>query len=106
MPICNHSYTEKYFSNLIIAQELASVLRPEVKSQLEDDVMTVKTSRVTNEVTASYKIDEQNMEMAIRLPANFPLRQVDVEGLQRVGVTEPRWRAWLLATAAIIAVQV
>ncbi|RUP46970.1 hypothetical protein BC936DRAFT_146314 [Jimgerdemannia flammicorona] len=103
--IAVESYTEKFFSSLIIAQELASITRPEVKTQLEDETMTVKTSRVTNEVTASYKIDEQTMEMAIRLPANFPLRQVDVEGLQRVGVPEGKWRGWLLATSAIIAVQ-
>ncbi|ORX97819.1 hypothetical protein K493DRAFT_11347 [Basidiobolus meristosporus CBS 931.73] len=98
------TYTEKYFSEMIIQQELLQIQKDDVKSQLEDDNMSIKISR-TNDVTATYKIDDTALEMVIRLPTNFPLRQVDVEGTRRVAVTEARWRSWLLAVTSVIVSQ-
>ncbi|KAK9723285.1 hypothetical protein K7432_002034 [Basidiobolus ranarum] len=98
------TYTEKYFSEMIIQEELQQIQRDDVKSQLEDDNMGIRISR-TNDVTATYKIDDTSLEMVIRLPTNFPLRQVDVEGTRRVAVTEARWRSWLLAVTSVIVSQ-
>jgi E3 ubiquitin-protein ligase listerin len=72
----------------------------------EDENFTVKALKAVNEIIAVYRVDDQNIEMAIRLPPMFPLRKVDVNGVQKVGVDEKRWRAWLLAVSAIIVSQV
>ncbi|KAG0212201.1 hypothetical protein BGX33_003786 [Mortierella sp. NVP41] len=120
LSIAVESLTERYFSPLLITRELNSLVKaqqaPEqggnaaaaaALSGVTDDLneLQIKTSKATSEVTASFQIDEATMEIVIRLPTNFPLRQVEVEGLQRVGVKEARWRAWLLAVAGVIAAQ-
>ncbi|KAF9430363.1 hypothetical protein BGZ94_007186 [Podila epigama] len=122
LSIAVESLTEKYFSPLLIAREMNSLVKAQqgsghqggsvaaaaaALSGVTDDLneLQIKTSKATSEVTASFKVDEATMEIAIRLPVNFPLRQVEVEGLQRVGVKEARWRAWLLAVAGVIAAQ-
>ncbi|KAI1319237.1 hypothetical protein EDD11_004631 [Mortierella claussenii] len=120
LSIAVESLTEKYFSPLLITRELNSLIKAQqapaqggqaaaaaALSGVSDDLneLQIKTSKATSEVTASFQIDEATMEIVIRLPTNFPLRQVEVEGLQRVGVKEARWRAWLLAVAGVIAAQ-
>ncbi|KAG0329930.1 hypothetical protein BGZ99_010041 [Dissophora globulifera] len=120
LSIAVESLTEKYFSPLLIARELNSLVKAQqapaqggqaaaaaALSGVSDDLneLQIKTSKATSEVTASFQIDEATMEIVIRLPTNFPLRQVEVEGLQRVGVKEARWRAWLLAVAGVVAAQ-
>ncbi|KAF9921104.1 hypothetical protein BGZ65_010638, partial [Modicella reniformis] len=118
--IAVESMTEKYFSPLLISHELASLAKAQQASAqggqaaaaaalsgISDDLnqLQIKASKATSEVTASFKIEDSTVEIAIRLPANFPLRQVEVEGLQRVGVDDGRWRAWLFAVAGVIAAQ-
>ncbi|KAF9297274.1 hypothetical protein BGZ88_010562 [Linnemannia elongata] len=120
LSIAVESLTERFFSPLLITRELNSLAKAQqapaqggnaaaaaALSGVTDDLneLQIKTSKATSEVTASFQIDEATMEIVIRLPTNFPLRQVEVEGLQRVGVKEARWRAWLLAVAGVIAAQ-
>ncbi|KAI8329266.1 hypothetical protein EDC96DRAFT_452486 [Choanephora cucurbitarum] len=109
LTIAVENYTEKYFSQQLINNEIELVNRPDIKSQLEeneDNDFTVKTSKGANEVTATYRVDEQNMQIAIKLPSNFPLRQIDVEGVQKVGVNDKQWRGWMFAVSAVIGSQV
>ncbi|KAG0263746.1 hypothetical protein BG011_008175 [Mortierella polycephala] len=120
LSIAVESLTEKYFSPLLVTRELNSLAKAQqapaqggqaaaaaALSGVSDDLneLQIKTSKATSEVTASFQIDDATMEIVIRLPNNFPLRQVEVEGLQRVGVKEARWRAWMLAVAGVIAAQ-
>ncbi|KAI9346637.1 hypothetical protein BD770DRAFT_475389 [Pilaira anomala] len=108
LTIAVESFTEKYFSQQLINNELGLVNRPDIKAQLEENEeneFTVKTLRAASEVTATYRVDEQNMQIAIKLPSNFPLRQIDVEGVQKVGVNDKQWRGWMFAVAATIGSQ-
>ena len=45
--------------------------------------------------------------MIIKLPSSFPLRQVEVDSGPggRAGVTDARWRAWLLSASAVMFAQ-
>lgn len=109
LTIAVESYTEKHFSQLLISNEMELVNRPDIKEQLEENdenAFTVKTLKAASEVTATYRVDEQNMQIAIKLPSNFPLRQIDVEGVQKVGVNDKQWRGWMFAVAAVIGSQV
>ncbi|KAG0636507.1 hypothetical protein HOY80DRAFT_1088364 [Tuber brumale] len=98
-------FTEKYMSPLLIERELSSV-QAWIQSHSgggEDDEMTVKILKaLTIEVTATYPIDDQFMEMRVRIPPTFPLRQVEVEGVRRVGLTEKDFRKMQLASQTVI----
>lgn len=72
------------------------------KSKLTTEVMNIKINRVINEVKCVFEIDEQTMEMVIKIPANFPLESVSVEGPKRIGLKENQWKAWLLSAQRVI----
>ncbi|KAL8950264.1 MAG: hypothetical protein Q9222_003689 [Ikaeria aurantiellina] len=97
------SWTEKHISPLIISSELAtvSVWAPSQASE-SDQPLTVKVSYSTHEITASIPIDEQFMSLAITLPPSYPLSRATVSGLHRVGVTEQKWRSWIITTQGVI----
>ncbi|KAK9461550.1 uncharacterized protein V1516DRAFT_663261 [Lipomyces oligophaga] len=106
LSITVQSYVEKYFSRLLIDNELDSVQsRLAAEADGEEENIQLKVSRPAREVTAVYTIDEQTMEMIVRIPTSFPLHDVVVDGIKRVGVKENQWRAWLLASQALIASQ-
>ncbi|KAL8775599.1 MAG: hypothetical protein Q9209_000095 [Squamulea sp. 1 TL-2023] len=97
------SWTEKYISPLIVSAELATVSAwaPSQASE-PDQPLTVKVSTSTREITASIPIDEQSMSLAITLPPSYPLSRATVSGLHRVGVTEQKWRSWIITTQGVI----
>ena len=100
------SFTSKHFSPILIANELAH-LHEGGKEKLNDQNMTIKVSSGgTNEVRALYEIDEQIMEISIRLPNEYPLQAVEVKDIRKVGVTDAQWRAWILAVQQTITTQV
>ncbi|KAG0237979.1 hypothetical protein BGW42_008079 [Actinomortierella wolfii] len=107
LSIAVEQLTEKAFSSLLVARELDSLQKAQSSAVVAEELkeLQIKVSKNTSEVTASFQIDEATMEIVIRLPTNFPLRQIEVEGTQRVGVKESRWRAWMLAVAGVVAAQ-
>ncbi|KAI8815799.1 uncharacterized protein EV422DRAFT_341247 [Fimicolochytrium jonesii] len=106
------SYTERFFSPILIRTEVKSVQRMN-KSDLEET--TVRINKAGNEVSAVFTVEEAVLEMVIRLPSNFPLRHVEVDsgsgagstaaGGRAAGISESRWRAWLLSASAVIVSQ-
>ena len=64
--------------------------------------MDIKVSLSSREITASIPLDEQFLQISIRLPASYPLARASVESLHRVAVDEKKWRGWLIATQGII----
>lgn len=95
-------YTDKFFSQSLINQEIQQLQVPSCQSLL-GEAMSITTAR--NIVTAIYKIDDNVLEIRITLPNAYPLRQVDIQGIQRVGVSEDRWRRWLLNTSTSLTAQ-
>lgn len=97
--------TEKYYSAVLIQNDVQSLQSDQSKALLKDEKISVKINNAGRDIYTTYEIDDQKMEMAIRLPANYPLRRVTVEGLQRVGVKDAQWRAWLLGSQAVLTAQ-
>ncbi|KAL7276533.1 hypothetical protein RUND412_000456 [Rhizina undulata] len=101
------AFTEKYLSPLLIDNELDSV-QTWVQSQAsssgaaDDPEMQVKVSRTVREVTAIYPVDDQTMEIVVRLPLTFPLKLVEVEGIKRVGLNQKQFRKMQMASQAVI----
>lgn len=97
------SWTEKYISSYIIAAELSAVSSWATSREVDSDQpLTIKISNSTREITAAIPIDEHFMSIAITLPPSYPLARATVSGLHRVGVTEQKWRSWIITTQGVI----
>ncbi|KAG6901384.1 hypothetical protein C0995_012648 [Termitomyces sp. Mi166 len=96
------NYTSQCFSPVIIRTELTHLKSPESTSNLVDENFTVKVANSVNEVVASYSVDEHQLEIKLKIPADWPLHKIEIKDLKRVGVDENRWRAWILAVQQII----
>lgn len=90
------SYTKSHFSPAIIKQQLAGVRSPQIISNLQNENFTVRVQPSVHEIVASYLVDEQQMEIALHLPSDYPLHAIEVKDVRRVAVQENKWRTWLL----------
>ena len=70
--------------------------RPRLLLMLLDREITVKGSRVSRRITATYVKDDCVLEMVLQIPDCYPLYSVDVACGKRVGVSEDRWRRGVL----------
>ena len=64
--------------------------------------LTVKPSVNTREVLTTYEIDESSLQLAVKLPAAYPLSPAELVCAERVGVSEARLRKWMLGISAIL----
>jgi len=90
-------YTSTHFSPVIIRAELAHAKSAEATSELVDENFKIKVTSTSNEVAAAYAVDEHQLEIRLKIPADWPLHKIEVKDVKRVGVDEHRWRAWILA---------
>ncbi|CAH0480828.1 unnamed protein product [Peronospora belbahrii] len=99
------SWAAKYFENHITPSvfaaeleiiQMASESNSSSGGAWDNEEMTVKGSRVSREITATYVKDEYALEMVVRVPSSYPLRCVEVECTKRIGISEDRWRRWVL----------
>lgn len=100
------SYTSKHFSPAIIRTELARVKDPNVATELSGENVTIKVASAVNEVTAGFSVDEQQLELTVKLPVDWPLHTIEVKDAKHVGVTDDRWRAWELGVQQILTFRV
>lgn len=105
------AFTAKNYSPVIIQNEFAALREPRALAALTEEGLNVRIAQGGGasvagsgaaEAIASYVVDEQPMEIGIRLPAEFPLKAVDVRDLRRVGVPENKWRGWLMSVQQTI----
>ncbi|BEI93821.1 uncharacterized protein CcaverHIS019_0602800 [Cutaneotrichosporon cavernicola] len=104
------AFTARNFSPVIIAHEFSALRAPLALAELTDEGLSIRIAQGGGgtagagaaEAIASYTVDEQPMEIGIRLPADFPLKAVDVRDLRRVGVPENKWRGWLMGVQQTI----
>ncbi|KAK6457438.1 uncharacterized protein RJT20DRAFT_127670 [Scheffersomyces xylosifermentans] len=95
-------FTVKYVSPILVTKILQEVTTSKEKLEKNDDNLTIKVNNITNEIRSVYVIDEQTMEMVVKIPHNYPLESVTVEGPLRLGVKDNQWKAWLLASQRVI----
>lgn len=100
------SLTSAHFSPLIIRLELDRVKTPSVLEELETENLKIKVLTVVNEITASYSVDEQQLEIKLKIPVDWPLHKIEIRDVKKVGVDENRWRAWVFGVQQIIWTQV
>ncbi|TYZ61802.1 hypothetical protein PybrP1_004800 [[Pythium] brassicae (nom. inval.)] len=98
-------YFEDHITPFILASELEVIQAASQRQSWDADEMSVKGSRVSREITTTYVKDECALEMVIRVPASYPLRSVEVECTKRIGISEDRWRRWVLQIIKVTASQ-
>lgn len=94
-------WTERHFSPHIISAELSAV-SAWAPAQESDTPLEVKLAPRARELTAMYPIDDQLSAIRISLPADYPLTTIAVESVNRVGVDEAKWQAWLLGAQGVM----
>ena len=100
------TYTSTHFSPALLQAELMQVKTPDAVAELADDNMKVKVASAVNEITASYAVDEYELEIRLKLPSDWPLHTIEIKDSKRVGVNEDRWRAWILGVQQILTFRV
>jgi E3 ubiquitin-protein ligase listerin len=100
------NYTATHFSPVIINTELSRIKSPEGLEELSAENLTVKVASAVNEVTAGYNVDEHQLEITLKIPNDWPLQRVAVKDSKRIGVSDGRWRGWLLGVQQIVWSQV
>lgn len=95
-------FTINYVSPILISHVLDQVTKEKDRIQGSDENMKIKVNLVAKEIRLTYLIDDQKMEMVVRVPSNYPLDNVTVDGPLRLGVKENQWKAWLLASRRVI----
>jgi len=99
------NYTSTYFSPQIISTQLAQIKDSDVAAELNVENLSIKVASNVNEVTAVYTVDEQQLEITLKIPSEWPLREIEIKDSKRVGVPENRWRGWLLGVRQIVSAQ-
>lgn len=95
-------FVSQFISPILIDKELDDVSNKMDKLKSNDDALTIKINKVTSEVKASYLIDEQKLELSFKLPSNYPLTNVQVVGVSRVGISEQKWKQWIMSAQRVI----
>jgi len=96
------NYTATHFSPVIIKTEIIHIKSPESVEELSAENLTIKVASAVNEVTAVYNVDEHQLELTLKIPNDWPLQRVTVKDSKRIGVSEDRWRRWLLGVQQIV----
>lgn len=98
-------YTRTYFSTALIARELDRLRR---QSASKSDTLSIRIEQSSTSLTlfARYLVEDLAMQIQLSVPPSFPLRPVLIEGGERLGLPEAKWRAWLLACQSVFSSQV
>jgi hypothetical protein len=95
-------FTVNFVSPSLVTRILDDVTKSKSDLEKRYENLTIRVNSITGEIKSVYLIDDQTMEMVIKLPKEFPLENVSVEGPLRLGVKEKQWKAWLMAAQSVI----
>jgi hypothetical protein len=96
------AFTITYISPNLIKDKISQFQSKVNSFTSKDENLTIKINKLTNEIKATYLIDEQYLEVIFKIPESFPLKNIEISGPQRIGVKEQQWKAWILSSQRII----
>lgn len=71
----------------------------------EASEFTAAGNSLTGEFSAIIRKEDSKVEMKIKLPPSYPLANIEIECSARIGVSDGRWRRWLLQMTTMLAIQ-
>ena len=83
--------TQLHYSPLLLRAEV-DALAEAIGS--EGETFRVRGSVATRQVAATYTCEGSALQISLQLASCHPLLAVEVECLQRVGISDARWRKW------------
>ena len=89
------NWTSKYISPLVISAELGTVSEWKPPTEDSNSELTIKVYPKASEVTASLPLDETSVSIKVHLPASYPLVPIILSTVQRMGIDEKKWQAFL-----------
>ena len=69
------------------------------------DQMSIRGSRVSRTICASYHTEEWSLEISVELPPRYPLLVPRIECSRRFGIEEDRMRRWIVQIRSVISSQ-
>ena len=98
-------FIEERVRNALVAREMALISNANKSGRWDSKEFQVKGSLLSGEITATYIREETSVEMKITLPSAYPLRNVEVTCTSRIGMTDGRWRRWVLQIVQLLSMQ-
>ena len=71
----------------------------------DSNEFSVKGYAASGEITAVMIKDDTKIEMKVKLPPSYPLKNVEVECNTKIGIPESRWKRWTLQIIQLLAQQ-
>jgi hypothetical protein len=89
----------------LIGREMGLIAAASSAGRWKTEEFRLKGSAVSGEVTATFVREETSMEIRIRLPPSYPLKNVEVTCTSKIGVSDGRWRRWVLQMIQLLSLQ-
>mmetsp|Transcript_118378 Transcript_118378/g.232445 ORF Transcript_118378/g.232445 Transcript_118378/m.232445 type:complete len:610 (+) Transcript_118378:1-1830(+) len=99
------SFVEERVRVSLIKREIAMISLSAAAGRWDSSEFTVKGSTVSGEVSAVLSRDETTVEIKVKLPPSYPLKNVEVNCTSRIGVADGRWRRWVLQIIQLMSMQ-
>lgn len=88
----------KFMSPLLIERELCRVR----KASSDQLLMRVEQTSTSCTIGVQYSLEEFTFSLNLSIPPEYPLKSASVTGGERLGITESKWRAWLLTVQSLL----
>lgn len=89
---------QKHYSPLLISRELQRVRQ----TKISDLTLRVEHTSTLCSVMVEYHFDDFALNFQLVIPPEYPLKTITVNGIERLGVSEAKWRAWLLSIQSLL----
>jgi hypothetical protein len=99
------AFVEERVRVSLIKREIALINLAASAGRWNTSEFTVKGSAVSGEVSAVLSRDETTVEIKVKLPPSYPLKNVEVNCTSRIGVSDGRWRRWVLQIIQLMSMQ-
>lgn len=83
------------------ARELSRLKRYEKTNP--KDALKIKVLQTSTNcgVQAQYSLEDLSVELGLQVPSSFPLEPITVTGGKRLGISETKWRSWILSCQTV-----
>lgn len=93
-------FTETFVSPLLLRLEVDSIAAR--SEQFDSDNFKLRGSATSRQIAATYSCEGSAMQIILTLSSCHPLRAVEVECVQRVGVSDARWKKWQRSISTVL----
>lgn len=98
-------FVEDRVRNSLVSREISLIALSSAAGRWDAQEFAVRGSVVSGEITAVLTREETTVEIKVKLPPSYPLKNVDVACTSRIGVSDGRWRRWVLQIIQLLSMQ-